>query len=56
MKFLREIWAELRRQEAAKQQARSEAYDKAPGHHWAFLGLAYALCIGAVFVTIWLAK
>lgn len=53
MKFLKGIWAGILRLEASEQQARSEAYDKAPGFHWAMLSLAFVLCIAAVFASIW---
>lgn len=56
MKFFREMYAEIRRLNAAEQQLRSGAYDKAPGFHWAMLGLTCMLCIMTVLVTVWLTK
>jgi len=56
MKILNDLLADIRQMNAVEQQARSEAYDSHPGFHWAMLGLAFGLCIAAVFITIWFVR
>lgn len=56
MKLLKKILFDLQQLNADEQRAKSEAYDNHPGFHWAVLGLAFVLCIAAVFITTWLVR